>query len=961
LPDVDDGQGLQIVVDDLARRHLLRVRVVGGDLRYSRIDVDGTVLTETVATRVSRLAIDEVEHPELALWDGAPVACFYDATAQRMRFAERVGADDWQVQDLAVGGRDGCSLLTSGADRWVVWAGSAGDIRAARRTGANTWAEEVVAVDTGTAVDAEALSDGRLVVAFGDPSGALNISIRAVAGGWTSDFTYPFSGGWGWEPSIIVDGASFTVVHGLFPEESDSGVVRTTGEVGAWVNEMLIDGAYGGSIDARLTSWGETVAARELSRSALFGQSDGLHLYPAVGARTVLEWYSQAAQRHRFESVDLAVDPFGEPVVAAFDQRSPFVGLEEGGFVCVWNPDDQDADGVPDVVEAQLGTDPALADTDGDGRTDGEELLVDDTDPLVGPPAPDVLAGAGVADEDADGLLGGESNLVPGGDLESAGSWLRYGSTACQPSAEAAGQGGTGMECGPGGAGTRVVRIPVVAGGNYRVRFANRLVTGALYAFVGTTHNGSFSGLPGATRTRSTAGGWQWSELIVRAPADVQDGLALYFLATDEADIDAVSVVALAADDSALANGDLTVPGTAGWLRYGTQMCAVANGQFSCDGAGVQQVAVPVGISETWRLRFQARHRSGTIHIFMGVDDPEAGFVALPGGVIQRFSDGGAEWGSVDRVFALPAALSGPVRFVVYVDGDADLAGLELVPVAPGQNLMVDGDFETESAAAWKRAWSTACTLVGVDQGLRCGAGAAAMEQKYLALQPNTTYRLDVSYQLSAGQVGMQIVHDAGAGEVLLPGASFQKDAGTGAWASRSVIVRTPAVVGPARMLLYGSGDAIIDDVSLVEVAPLGELVVDGSFEGAADQGWVRYGRNACRVEAGPAYDGSKAMVCDPGSQRLSGIALVPGETFRFSVAWRDASGSAWAYLGLRGADGSFTPVAGTTLQTSAATGEWNLHERTFVAPDAGAGSFEIIVVSNGSARFDAISVAPVP
>lgn len=32
--------------------------------------------------------------------------------------------------------------------------------------------------------------------------------------------------------------------------------------------------------------------------------------------------------------------------------------------------------------ELDLGTDPNVADTDGGGRTDGEEVLVDGTDPL---------------------------------------------------------------------------------------------------------------------------------------------------------------------------------------------------------------------------------------------------------------------------------------------------------------------------------------------------------------------------------------------------------------------------------------------------------------------------------------------------------------------------------------------------------------------------------------------------
>jgi hypothetical protein len=55
------------------------------------------------------------------------------------------------------------------------------------------------------------------------------------------------------------------------------------------------------------------------------------------------------------------------------------VGFEEGFVAC----DDADSDHVSDEDEAVEGTDPALADTDGDGLDDGEELAVFFTDPFA--------------------------------------------------------------------------------------------------------------------------------------------------------------------------------------------------------------------------------------------------------------------------------------------------------------------------------------------------------------------------------------------------------------------------------------------------------------------------------------------------------------------------------------------------------------------------------------------------
>jgi len=71
------------------------------------------------------------------------------------------------------------------------------------------------------------------------------------------------------------------------------------------------------------------------------------------------------------------------PLPTAFDQTTPTSSVvaptsTEANIGTI----DSDQDGLPDVRETELGTDPRNADTDGDGLTDGDEVLKYGTNPL---------------------------------------------------------------------------------------------------------------------------------------------------------------------------------------------------------------------------------------------------------------------------------------------------------------------------------------------------------------------------------------------------------------------------------------------------------------------------------------------------------------------------------------------------------------------------------------------------
>ncbi|MDO8499297.1 MAG: hypothetical protein Q7S66_01405 [bacterium] len=96
--------------------------------------------------------------------------------------------------------------------------------------------------------------------------------------------------------------------------------------------------------------------------------------------------------------VDTTADPSTVPVVPA-TQPSPTSSTEvnqqqKNDQILFGEPIDSDSDGLDDVREKQLGTDPNNSDTDKDGLSDGDEVLIWRTNPLI-------------PDSDGDGYLDG--------------------------------------------------------------------------------------------------------------------------------------------------------------------------------------------------------------------------------------------------------------------------------------------------------------------------------------------------------------------------------------------------------------------------------------------------------------------------------------------------------------------------------------------------------------------------
>ena len=378
------------VVDAFGVIHMSRIRRLAGDLIYTRITADGRRTDVVVAEDISTLGGNEVDDTDITLLDGQPAIAFRN-NAGRYEVAMLVGAafERTTVVDNASAGYH-CEIGVLNGQ--LVTAFTQGrNLRFATRAANGQWqAQNVDAVFRSVGREAHmTFWQGEPVIAHRDFTlGQLRLS-RRNAGNWSTVAILPQNGQFGFRPTVLITNSGLKLFHGTVPDEADqSGDGSLWYHYGQFPNveyqQFVIDnsGAGGGQAVGLLN---ETVAlfSRRRQRSALFGAQDGLIFWNDVdaGRFVELEVGGQNDQRRRYGHLGYEQDPFGLPVLMYSDERTATADAPDVSRFCIYRAADQDGDSIPDPVEFDLGTDPENADTDGDGRTDGEEYLIDGTDP----------------------------------------------------------------------------------------------------------------------------------------------------------------------------------------------------------------------------------------------------------------------------------------------------------------------------------------------------------------------------------------------------------------------------------------------------------------------------------------------------------------------------------------------------------------------------------------------------
>jgi hypothetical protein len=399
LEDNNQFIGLDMYVDERGEIYVSKGSLVQGHLYFSHVHRDGTQTRTRIQSRIAIFPNRPLSDSDLIMFQGRPHVCFQNARLGGLYVSQRDANDQWTSLQVSEANDAGTECALGIHNGLLVMAyRQAGQLWFTQRMNDGNWQSRVVDAPDGAQVGAELdlmIDDNVPYISHRDETGGrFRLTFLSEQGWQTHVGPASANGlgtGTGFRPILARVADQILVLYGnvpLTPDVSSDGnffVSQTSvPPSGQFRTEQLDAEGHGGGQALFAYGSGYLAIGRYRLRSALGFREDGLNLYKLTETSTVrvLESHSAADRRRTFTRLSMQPDPFGLPIIAFADEGGAF-GDDGFGRVCFYRPSDLDQDHVPDVIELEQGTNPDIADTDGDGRSDGEEILIDFTDPLA--------------------------------------------------------------------------------------------------------------------------------------------------------------------------------------------------------------------------------------------------------------------------------------------------------------------------------------------------------------------------------------------------------------------------------------------------------------------------------------------------------------------------------------------------------------------------------------------------